>query len=104
MIRIDIKTTDLRQVPFTYKNGPKAGKPGLMHKQEAWAHTFDDSGKPHPYPQRISIDIDVEHQQAAWPVGSYQVSPSSLYVGKYGDLVLGRLVLSPLAQTIKQAA
>lgn len=104
MIRIDVKSTDIRQVPFTYKSGPRVGNRGIMHKQSAWAYTFDESGAPHPYPQRIEIDVDVEHGQSAFPVGSYQVLPSSLYVGKYGDLQLGRLRLAPLAQAVKHAS
>lgn len=104
MIKIEIKSLELRQVPFTYKNGQNAGKPGVMYKQEAWATTFGPDENPQPYPQRISVDIDVERDQKPWPVGEYALAPSTIYVGKYGDLQLGRVRLIPLVAGIKKAA
>lgn len=80
------------------------GKPGMMHKQEAWAHTVDREGKPHPYPQRVSIDLDSKTGQGPWPVGSYLISPSSFYVGSFGDLQMGRLQLVPMTQPVRAAA
>lgn len=104
MIKIEVRSADLRQIPFTYKSGQKAGQAGTMHKQEAWAFLVDSDGKPQPYPQRINIEIDVAQKQAAWPVGVYQLAPSTVFVGKYGDLVFGRVHLLPLSQSALKAA
>jgi hypothetical protein len=100
MLKIEIKSTDIAQRPFVYKNGQRAGQNGIIYTQEAWAHTYGQDGKLQPYPQRITLNIDAEHEQKPWPVGSYQLAMSSFYVGRFGDLVLGRIQLQPVVAEV----
>jgi hypothetical protein len=96
MLKVEIKSTEVMNRNFVYKTGEKVGQQGVIHTQEGWAYTVDQSGKPHPYPQRITLNLDVEDGQQPYPVGAYQVSLASFYVGKYGDLVMGRIKLEPI--------
>ena len=106
MLKVEVKSTDVASRNFVYKTGEKVGQHGIIYTQEAWAYTVDQSGKPHPYPQRITLNLDVEDGQKPYPVGAYQVSLASFYVGKYGDLVMGRIKLEPIVADVssKKAA
>lgn len=93
MIKIEVKSTEVRTVSGTSK---KTGKGYTIRDQEAYAHTLDKDGKPRPYPERISLQL--EQDQPAFEVGTYAISPASIYVGDFGRLMLGRPVL------VKQSA
>lgn len=73
-----------------------------MRTQTAWAHTHSRNGNLNAYPERITINL--EDGQAPYPIGNYQIAPSSLYVGDFGRLSLGRLVLSPIQAKVSAAA
>lgn len=88
-IRIEVKSTNLERRAVTQRS---TGKQFTFDEQEAWAHTVDQQGTPHPYPQRIRITLP-KGQADAYPVGDYTLHPASFYVGNYGDLAMAvRLV------------
>ena len=92
MIRIEVKTTEVQT-----RNGvsQRTGNPWTIRSQDAYAYTFDQNGKPRPYPERISLQLD--DNQLAYPVGTYDLSLASIYVGDFGRLMMGRPQLTPLA-------
>lgn len=99
MIKIEVLT----QVVDT-KSGTsaKTGKPYSIREQEAWAYTYARDGKPNPHPQRIRLTLDDD--QAAYPLGNYQIDPASIYVDRFNQIAI-RAVLRPLvaAQAPKAA-
>lgn len=92
MIRIEVKTTEV-----TTRNGNRQdGSAWQIRAQEAYAHTLDPvNGKPRAYPERISLQLD--NNQLPFPVGIYELSPASIYVGDFGRLMMGRPQLVPAA-------
>jgi len=92
MIRIEVKSTAVET-----RNGTasKTGRPYSIRTQEAYAYTFDSTGKPRPYPERISLQL--EDDQMPFAVGIFDLSPASVYVGDFGRLMMGRPLLIPVA-------
>lgn len=88
MIKIEIKVASFNV---------RTNSGGTFHEQEAWAYLTDRDGNPHPYPQLIRINLDVKGNQPPYPVGVYQIEPSSVYVNKYGGLNFGQIRLRPLS-------
>lgn len=97
MIKIEIKdqTVDTR-------NGNTRGRDWTIRSQTAWAHTHSRNGNLNAYPEKIAITL--EDGQVPYPVGAYQISPVSLYVGDFGRLSIGRLVLTPIQAKVPAAA
>src|SRR5512135_1652997 len=91
-IRIDVKSVNVVENSGTAK---ASGKPYTIRKQTAWAHVVDQDGKPYDYPSRIELQL--EHDQAPFPVGQYTIAPASFFVGDYDKLAMRRLVLQPVA-------
>lgn len=92
MIRIEIKSTELKRRELTSKQG----RPMVFHEQEAWAYIVDSNGQPQPYPQRMVINIDADHGQKAYPTGFHTPSPDSLFIDRFNTLKIGRLKLVPI--------
>lgn len=84
------------------RSGNKNGKDWNIRTQTGYAFIPDQNGCPQPYPQ--SITIDLKKDQPAYQPGLYQVADSSFFVGDYGKLSIGRLMFSPVAASVKQAA
>lgn len=81
MIKIEVKSADTTRSTGTTKAGKQ-----FPRKQTAYAFTLDRNGNPNPYPERISLVIwDNEQPYAS---GIYELAPTSLYVGEYGELKL----------------
>lgn len=99
MIKIEFKDNISKT-----KSGVSArtGKPYSIREQEGWAYTFDRQGKPHPYPQKCSITLPDEMQDA-YPAGVYTLSPASIYLNRFGQLELAP-ALVPVAAAAKVAA
>lgn len=91
MLKIEVSTTVIDQ-----KSGvsAKTGKPYSIREQEAWAFFSDRSGKPNPHPTKIKLTLDDE-QTAAYPLGLYQLDPSSLYADRFGQVAI-RAKLRPM--------
>lgn len=96
MIKVTIASTAVRENSGI---GKTSGKPYHMFFQNGYAFTFDKlTGLANPYPEKIELILDVDKQSnmpKVYPVGDYQLHPSSLYVGQYGLEVAPKLV--PLA-------
>lgn len=105
MIKVSVTSTEVR----TQSGNAKAtGKPYSLSFQTVWFHTYDRSGKPNPYPEKVEIILDKNDQGAPlfYPVGEYTLAPESVYVNRSGDLSLSpRLVaLKPAAVAARPAA
>lgn len=80
-IRIIVKSTVLDPVNVTTRGGQAM----TLRKQTAYAVTVDRNGNVAPYPERIELVLPRE-QAEPYPVGEYQLHPSSFYVGKFSRL------------------
>lgn len=101
MIKVSVTSTEVR----TQSGNAKAtGKPYSLAFQTVWMHTYDRSGKPNPYPEKVEIILDKGEDGAAiyYPPGEYTLAPSSVYVSRNGDLSISpRLVqLKPAAAPV----
>jgi len=87
MIKIEIESNEVRT-----KSGvsQKTGKPYEIRSQQGYAFIPGDK-----YPS--SIPVRLASNQSPYEAGSYQLSPESLYIGRYG-LELGKLKLIPLSK------
>lgn len=99
MLQIEIKTNHILTRSGTSR---KTGQPYLLREQEAWIHLQGTDGALHPYPTRMVISL--ADDQPPYAPGTYTLSPSSLFVGAFSRLTLGRLALVPApAPAIKAA-
>lgn len=92
MLKVIVPTVIVRNMTGTAK---ASGKPYNLDFQTVYVHTFDRNGQPNPYPEKLEIIIDKnEHGQAKpYPVGEYQLHPSSIYMDQRGNLAVApRLV------------
>lgn len=104
MIKIEVKDANVNPRVITPSNGKNAGRQMTFYEQDAYAFTTDDNGNPRPYPQRITLNIDIEKGAKPYAPGMYQVCPSSCYVDRFNVLQLGRLKLRPLVAASAPAA
>lgn len=100
MIKIEIKSATATPRQITSRN---TGEVITFHEQEAWAFTFDQQGKPHPYPQRIVLNIDMANGQQVYQPGIYQLAPESIYINRFAALEIGRAKLVPIVSASKAA-
>lgn len=85
MIKIEVKSTELRQKAGT---GKKSGKAYSFREQSAWAHL---PGKPYP----VEIVLTRNDNEPAFPVGVYDLSPESFYVDGFGTLAVKPRLVGP---------
>ena len=91
-LRIEVKHPNYSEISGT----SKAGKPYTIRKQPAYAYTYDKAGMPNPYPELIEINLDKD--QPAFPIGFYTVDDSCFFVGDFRQLAVGRLILKPISE------
>jgi len=96
MVKIEVKSTAVNPRTIVPNTGPRAGQQMTFHEQEAWAYTCDQQGNPHPYPQRITLNIDVPKGQQPYAPGFYMLDPTCFFVDRFSALQLGRLKLRPV--------
>lgn len=105
MIKVVIADTSIRHQSG---NSKTTGKPYDMHFQDAWFHLTGKDGKPAPYPQKVELILEKAEDGAPlfYPVGQYELAPSSVYVDRSGKLALSpRLVAAkPAAPVTPRAA
>lgn len=94
MIKIVITSPDVREMKGI---GKTSGKPYEMRFQTAHAFTVDKEGVVSEFPDKFEIIL--EKDQPAYPRGSYQLQPSSLYVSRDG-----RIECSPRLAPVDAAA
>ena len=97
MIKVSVTSTEVRNQSG---NAKATGKPYSLDFQTVWMHTFDRSGKPNPYPEKVEIILEKSKEGAAlfWPVGEYTLAPESVYVSRNGDLAISPRLM-PLKPT-----
>lgn len=98
MIKIEVKSTAVQPRTVNVRSGARAGQEMTFHEQDAYAFTTDDQGNPRPYPQRITLNIDVPKGQQPYQPGIYQLDPACFFVDRFNSLQLGRLRLKPITQ------
>ena len=82
MLKIEVKSEQVKE-----RSGKTNGRDWLIREQTAYWH---QEGEPVP----VKILVNLERDQVPYKPGFYTVLPSSFYVGKYGQMTLGRLQLS----------
>jgi cytochrome c biogenesis factor len=94
MIKVSVMSTDVRNQSGVAK---ASGKQYSMNFQTVWLHTYDQHGKPNPYPEKAEVILPKNEQGAAlfYPVGDYTIAPESLYLDRSGDIKLN-IKLVPL--------
>lgn len=87
MIQVSVKSTEVRHQSGKAK---ATGKDYDLSFQVAYFHTFDKSGRPNPFPEKVEIILDKNEQGAPlyYPEGEYTLSPSSVYVDRGGNLAI----------------
>lgn len=102
MLKVTVTNTEVRHQSG---NSKSTGKPYAMSFQTVWMHTYDRSGQPNPYPEKVEIILEKDKDGAALfhPVGEYILHPSSIYVDRTGNLAVApRLIVAK--PTVKAAA
>jgi hypothetical protein len=91
-IKVQIKSTD-----FETKSGVarRTGNAYSIREQIGYAHVGEEVRK---------IVIGLGKDQPVYAAGSYVVDDSSFTTDNFGSLVVGRLVLKPLAAAMPSAA
>jgi len=91
-IRINIKSTELET-----KNGTSkaSGKAYSIREQTGYAMMGEEIRK---------VTISLERDQGYYPVGLYELLDSSFTTNNFGQLVVGRLHLKPLAAAAAKVA
>jgi len=92
MLKIEVKSTEIE-----VRQGNKNGNDWKIRTQNAYAYIQTRNGQPAPFPEKISLQLENANSshpdQDAYPVGIYYLSDSSMYVGDFSALRLGRPVL-----------
>lgn len=99
MIKIEVESTEVKT-----KSGQsaKTGKNYSIREQDAWAYLVDPEGKPQKHP--VAMKITLEDNQVPYAVGAYHLLDSSIYVGDFGRMSVGRVRLAPIAAPVRAAA
>lgn len=87
-MHIEIKTSEFHVQNGTIKQGPRAGQPCTIRKQDGWLHTSDQ-----PYPVRVKINLG--DNVPPYQPGNYAIDESSFFVDQFAALAVGRLRLVP---------
>jgi hypothetical protein len=86
MLKVEVKEAKVFSRDVTRK---RDGKVFHFRVQAGYAHI---PGKPYP----VEFEIGLGTEQEPYAPGFYTVGSESLYVDRYGQLNLGRLVLEPV--------
>lgn len=81
MLKIEVKNEVVNE-----RNGTTNGRQWQIREQDAWWYQDNE-----PFPVKIRVNLD--RDQSPYKAGFYELLPASFYVGKYGQLVLGRIQL-----------
>ena len=89
MLRVEIE-----DAAVVTKSGTSArtGRPYNIREQSGWVYLVDPkTGTESRHPTKITFGL--EDGVEAYAVGTYTLHPSSLYVGRFGGLEIGRIRL-----------
>lgn len=90
MLRIVIKSAEVHSRKVTSK-----GREITFRDQDGFLHHGEEVRK---------IRVPLNRDQSPYAPGNYTLSDDSFRVNDYGDLTVGRLVLTPIAQGTTRAA
>lgn len=90
-MKIQVKSTDVE----TLRGTGKSGKAYEMRKQAAYLLQDEEVRR---------IELLLNREQAPYPPGFYAVDDRSYEVDNFGNLKIGRLILTPLAERALKAA
>lgn len=90
MLKIEIDTAEVREFQGT---SAKTNKPYHLRIQSGYAFIVGPDGKPAKYPEKFEFML--EHDQAAYPPGLYQLHPSAIGVRD------GRLTITTALAPVK---
>jgi len=92
MIKVSIPSATVRTMEGI---GKASGKPYKLAFQDAYFHTIDRDGVPAPFPQKVEIFApkDPNGNPQPYQPGEYQLSPSSVHVGRDGKLGIEPLLI-----------
>lgn len=99
MLKVVVESEEVREKSGT---SPRTQKPYRIREQGAYVYLIGKDGKENRFPTAIRVNL--EDDQAPFKVGEYTLSLSSLYVGRFDSLVVGRVDLIPKAQGARQVA
>jgi hypothetical protein len=100
MFRVVVETTATAVKQGT---STKTGKPYRIVEQDAHVFLRDgNTGKECTYPS--SFRLRLEDGQDAYSPGEYVIDSASVYVGRYGELLFGRVKLVRRAAMASKAA
>lgn len=99
MIKVTVTSTEIRRMSG---NAKATGKPYDLAFQTVWMHTLAKDGSANPFPEKTEIILDKDKDGVAlfYPVGEYQLHPSSIYIDQRGSVAVApRLAaLKPVAK------
>ena len=108
MLQIKVDSTDTfeNQIQGGTNKAGKAYDTFTKVSQAAYVMgLLDDHGNPERYPIKINIDLGTTKQRdVALAIGTYQVTPQSFFVDRFGGLKLGKLYLQAIAKPAQKAA
>jgi len=77
-MKVVVKDAHVEEKHGQYRTGRNVGQSYVIRKQSAWI----DTGKAFP----VEVTIELDRDQAAFPVGEYAITSKCFYVAKFGEL------------------
>lgn len=99
MLRVMIESEEVKEKSGT---SPRTGKPYRIREQGAYIYLIGKDGKENRFPAQMRVSL--EDDQAPYKQGEYTLALSSLYVGRFDSLVVGRVDLIPKSQPARSVA
>lgn len=90
MLRVVVESAEVSEKSGT---SPKTGKPYRIREQGAYIFLLGADAKEKKFPTHMRINLDDD--QAPFPPGEYSLAMTSLYVGRFDALRVGRVDLTP---------
>lgn len=99
MIKLQVKNPN-----FTTRtwNDRTTGQPRSMRIQQVLAYLVNSDGQPDDTPDKLEVILN--ENQAPFPVGFYQLTPSCVYLDRNNRLQIGLSNMQPIAQKTQAAA
>ena len=89
MLRVHVESSAVTEKSGT---SAKTGKPYRIREQEVFVYLMDSEGVEKRFPTACRVGLD---DQPPYPPGTYTLRPDCLYVGNFGQLMVGRVTLVP---------
>lgn len=87
MIKVSVPQVQVRNMAGI---GKASGKAYNLDFQTIYLHIVGKDGKPAPFPEKVEIILEKNEQgqSITYAVGEYQLHPSSIYVGRDGNVAV----------------